>query len=194
MSNSSIWFEEVDTALVNLIQKVVKLKTPNGVVPCPVVIRKPEDDFKIEQYPCISIYLLNAQIDKERLDDVYLTVDKDIDNHVIISEKGAIPYNLFYQIDFYTQYQTDINNITSQWLAFARRDFNLELVDMEGTERNTFVLQTEDLFRSDLLNGNSRIFHAVVTYRIYAELKDNNKVIRPMVTDVVNKVNVSNWR
>ena len=54
--SESVWFEQVDTALINYIKGIVKLPNSNGVLTSvPVKIRKPDEDFKIEEYPCITL-------------------------------------------------------------------------------------------------------------------------------------------
>lgn len=57
--SSSIWFEEIDTALVKFIKAVIQISDRQGsLVSIPVEVRKPDMDFKIETYPSVSIYNL----------------------------------------------------------------------------------------------------------------------------------------
>ena len=71
--SANVWFEEVNVGLIKEIQSNVKYKNENGVlVPLSskaITIRKPEEEFKSEVYPCVSIYENDAQgyISQERL-------------------------------------------------------------------------------------------------------------------------------
>ena len=61
-SSESVWFEQVDTALIDYIKGIVKLPDASGVLtPVPVKVRKPDEDFKIEEYPCITLYNLYSE-------------------------------------------------------------------------------------------------------------------------------------
>ena len=68
----SIWKEEVDTGLIDEIFNTVRVKNARGVlVPLSskekqVLIRKPEEDFKPEKYPCVSIYNTGDEFSKKR--------------------------------------------------------------------------------------------------------------------------------
>lgn len=192
--SKSVWFEEVDTALLKKIQSVVKVRDSDGsLVPVPVSVRKPEEDFKIEQYPCMTIYNMYSQFDKIRSDDnIEVVVDRDFDKHTMTLERPAQPYNLYYQIDFWAKYQLDMNQMTRTWLASTGRDFNLDVLDMSGEKRSSFVLMTDSLKKSDLLSGNERIYHSMISYRIYVELDEEIRREESMASSIdikVNKVN-----
>ena len=59
-TSESVWFEQVDSALISLIQSTVSVYNSQGtLVPVPVKVRKPDEDFKIEEYPCITLYNFN---------------------------------------------------------------------------------------------------------------------------------------
>lgn len=189
--SKSVWFEEVDTALLKKIQSVVKVRDSDGsLVPVPVSVRKPEEDFKIEQYPCMTIYNMYSQFDKIRSDDnIEVVVDRDFDKHTMTLERPAQPYNLYYQIDFWSKYQLDMNQMTRTWLASTGRDFNLDVLDMSGEKRSSFVLMTDSLKKSDLLSGNERIYHSMISYRIYVELDEEIRREESMTSSIDIKVN-----
>lgn len=186
MPSESVWFEQVDTALIDYIQSVVKLEDSMGyLVPVPVSIRKPDEDFKIEAYPCITLYNLYSQRDEVRYFPGSVVVSRDYDASTLVTERGAIPYNLFYQIDFWSRYQTDMNEMTRKWLSYhPDRCFNLPVKDMSGKDRSSFVLMTDDLKKSDLLENSERLFHSMMTYRVWVELDDNIQTVKPMVSSI----------
>ena len=78
--SANVWFEEVNTGLINEIHKCVKVKDNKGVlVPLTynpdtpeenaIIVRKPEEDFKIEVFPCVSIYNTSYEHDPIRQEE-----------------------------------------------------------------------------------------------------------------------------
>lgn len=180
--SESVWFEQVDTALIDYIQSIVKYQRN----PIPVNVRKPDEDFKVEKYPSMSIYNVFSQLDLERIDSLQVTKSVDKGNYSMVLEKSAVPYNLFYQIDFWAKYQEDMNSMTQQWLGQTGRDFNLPVIDASGKKRSSFVLMTDQLTKSDFIEGTDRVYHSVATYRIYVELDENVQVVKPLVASTEN--------
>ena len=68
--SANVWFEEVNTGLVEEIKSTVKVKDAHGVLTAlgdeNIVIRKPEEDFKIEVFPSVSIYNVTYKHDPLR--------------------------------------------------------------------------------------------------------------------------------
>lgn len=172
--SESVWFEQVDTALINYIKGIVKLPNSNGVLtPVPVKIRKPDEDFKIEEYPCITLYNLYSVRDDFRYFPDKVIVERDFERNTLIEERGAIPYSLFYQLDFWSTKQTHMNDMTRTWLGHhPDKSFNLPVKDLSGQSRSSFVLMTDDLKKADFLEDNSRTFHSVLTYRVWVEIDE----------------------
>lgn len=184
--SESVWFEQVDIALIDYIRSIVKLKDSNGILkPVPVKIRKPDEDFKIEEYPSITLYNLYSVRDEVRYFPDSIVVDRDFTRNKLIEEKGAIPYNLFYQLDFWSRQQSDMNDMTRIWLGnHPDKSFNLPVKDMAGNDRDSFVLQTDDLRKSDFLTEHDRTFHSVLTYRVWVEIDEKIRVEKDMITEI----------
>lgn len=184
--SESVWFEQVDIALVNYIKGIIRL--PNeytALVPVPVKIRKPDEDFKIEEYPCVTIYNLYSVRDEVRYFPDSVVVSRDHEHHKLIEEKGAIPYNLFYQIDFWARQQSQMNDMTRLWLGHhPDKSFNLPVRDMSHNQRDCFVMMVDDLRKSDFLTNNQRTFHSVLTYKVWVEIDERIRTERDMVTIV----------
>ena len=186
VTSESVWFEQVDTALINYIKGIVKLPNSNGVLtPVPVKVRKPDEDFKIEEYPCITLYNLYSLRDEVRYYPDTVVVEKDPDRHRIIEEKSAIPYSLFYQIDFWARSQSQMNDMTRLWLGHhPDRSFNLPVKDLSGNDRSSFVSMTDDLKKSDFLAGTQRTFHSVLTYKVWVEIDERIRTEGYLVTEI----------
>lgn len=176
--NTTVWYEQIDRGLVDFIQKVVKLKNREGdKIPVPVRIRKPDEDFKKEDYPMITITnLFTSKRDEIRYFPfkVLRGIDKTTGKGKL--ERTAVPYSVYYQIDFWSIFQSDINEMLALWEFEVSRDFVLPVIDSGGTARDTFALQMGDsLFREDKLKGNERVFCSSITYRIWAEIDESNE-------------------
>ena len=90
-------------------------------------------------------------------------------------EKTAVPYSVQYQIDFWSTKQKDMNSMLSQWCFNVSRDFILPVTDSGGNIRDTFGMQVGDtLKRQDSLKGNDRVFRSILTYKIWAEIDEED--------------------
>lgn len=209
---SSIWFEEVDKALLEELRKSIKVYNnydasgnlvsdnafltdghsflqSNGVlVPLPekaFVVRKPEEDFKFEMFPCVSIYNLSSNYSALRHYPYPVVLDRDEDNSMCYMEEHAIPFDFEYQIDFWAKYQSDMNDMTRTWLYKHFRQFNLEIFNDYGMEDNCNVFCTSGGFmKSDLVRDKQRLFHSIIKYRIWVEIDGEIEYDVPMVTSV----------
>lgn len=179
--SESVWFEQVDTAFVSYLKSVVRF----GEKSVPVSVRKPDEDFKIESYPSITLYNLYSKRDEMRYFPDSVVVSQDINSATLVEEKSAIPYNLFYQLDFWSKSQSQMNDMTRMWLgANPDKCFNLDVKDMSGKDRSSFVLLTDDLKKSDMLDGTNRLFHSFLTYKVWVEIDENISVTKPMITGI----------
>ena len=170
--SESVWFEQVDTALINYIKGIVKFPNSSGVpTPVPVKVRKPDEDFKIEEYPCITLYNLYSVRDEERYFPDSVVVERDLERNRLVEEKSAIPYSLFYQIDFWSRQQSQMNDMTRMWLGHhPDRCFNLPVKDLSGNDRDSFVLMTDDLLKLPMAIRIARKTKRIVFENIFIAL------------------------
>src|SRR5574344_794392 len=125
--SANVWFEEVNIGLLQELYDTVRVKDPNGVLvqldrEKALVVRKPEEDFKIEVFPCISIYNLTHRHDPLRYNPAPVKVGEDKENNIVILEDPAVPFNLNYQIDCWSEYETDTDCMTRTWLIKHRSE------------------------------------------------------------------------
>ena len=186
VTSESVWFEQVDTALLNYIKGIVKLPNSNGVLtPVPVKIRKPDEDFKVEEYPCVTIYNLYSVRDEIRYFPDTVVVERYPDSNKVIEERSAIPYSLYYQLDFWSRQQTHMNEMTRRWLGYhPDKYFNLPVKDISGNDRNSFVLMTDDLRKADFLTDTKRTFHSVLTYKVWVEIDERIRTDGYLITEI----------
>ena len=184
--SESVWFEQVDSALIDYIQGIVRLPNEYSVLtPVPVKVRKPDEDFEIENYPCITIYNLYSSRDEVRYFPDEVVVSRNNEKGTLILEKSAIPYSLHYQIDFWSRKQSHMNDMVRMWIGnHPDKSFNLPVKDFSGQDRDCFVLMTDDLKKSDFLNGTQRTFHSVLTYKVWVEIDEIIRREASMVTSI----------
>lgn len=190
--DSSVWYEQIDTGLIKFIQSIVQLENSQGIkVPVPVRIRKPDEDFKVEDYPMVTITnLFTSKRDEVRYYPFKVLRGYDVSTGKGNLELPAVPYSIFYQIDFWSTLQEDMNTMLSQWCFVVSRDFNLPVIDSGGTPRDAFALQSgEMLKRSDKLQSGDRLFCSTLTYRIWAELDESSNNVESC--DIVTGVDLN---
>lgn len=184
--SANVWFEEVNTGLLDEIRNTVRIKNANGVlVPLKdnaIVIRKPEEDFKFEVFPCVSIYNLSYKHDPLRYNSEPVKVGEDIANRIAVLEDPAVPFNLEYQIDLWAKYQTDMDTMTRTWLQTHFRQFNLNVVDDGGVSRSCNCMMKGSVVKSDLVLEGERLFHSIIKLVIWVELDNETRYNKFMVT------------
>lgn len=183
--SANVWFEEVNKGLLKELKDTIRIKDANGVLVAledkALIIRKPEEDFKFETFPCISIYNKDYKHDPLRYNPAPVKVGEDHVNHQVILEDPATPFNLSYQIDFWADYQIDMDSMTRTWLVKHFRQFNLIVVDDGGVERTVNCLMKGNVVKSDLVVDKQRLFHTIINYQIWVELDDETRYNKPMV-------------
>ena len=185
--SANVWFEEVNIGLLKELKDTIRIKNAKGALVAlddrALIIRKPEEDFKSEVFPCVSIYNLDYKHEPIRYNPAPIVVKKDEVTKLVTLEEPATPFSLTYQIDFWAKYQTDMDYMTRTWLMKHFRQFNLPVVDDGGISRTCNCLIQGNVVKSDLLQGGERLFHSIIKYQIWVELDNENRYNKPMVTD-----------
>lgn len=190
--SANVWFEEVNTGLLNEIKNTVRIKNRKGLLDPlddkALMVRKPEEDFKLESFPCVSIYNLSYKHDPMRYNPEPIVVGKDLERGIATLEDSAVPFNLEYQLDFWADYQTDMDYMTKTWLKSHFRQFNLKVVDDGGTERTCNCLVQGSIVKSDLVLNGERLYHSIIKLLIWVELDDeiryNNPIAKGMSANI----------
>lgn len=183
--SANVWFEEVNTGLLKELKDTIRIKNANGVLVAledsALLVRKPEEDFKLETFPCVSIYNISYKHSPERYNPTPIKVGEDLENNIAIMEESAVSFNLDYQIDFWSKYQEDMDSMTRAWLMKHFRQFNLSVVDDGGVERSCNCLTQGSVVKSDLVLNGERLFHSVIKLQIWVELDNETRYNKPMV-------------
>lgn len=195
--SASVWFTEVYAGLMKEIKKSVLYKDSSGyhlvaLEDNQILVRKPEEDFKFEKFPCVSVYIVDYKHDPLRYNPEPVVVARDVTNNTATLEEMAIPFNLTCQIDFWSHYQEDMTDMTQLWLLNHFRAFNLPVVDSGGTERTCNCFTQGSIVKSDLVLNKERLFHSIIKYEIWVEIDENMCYNTDMVTNINLGVNPSN--
>lgn len=185
--SANVWFEEVYTGLIEELKSTIRVKNSSGVlVALPnkaFTIRKPEEEFKSEVFPCVSLYVRNYKHEPKRYNPNPVVIDTDEATKTVTLEDPAVPYTIYMQIDLWSKYQTDMDCMTRTWLMKHFHQFNLKVTDDGGTERTSNCLMQGSIIPSDLVSGGERLFHSIINLQIWVELDDNNCYNKFMVVD-----------
>lgn len=185
--SANVWFEQVDIGLINELKTTVRVLNHEGaLVPLEegaVIVRKPEEDFKIETFPCVSIYNTGYSFDPMRYVSEPSVVGRDTSSRTATIEENAVPYNLTYNIDFWARYQTDMNTMTMSFLWRHFRQFNLSVVDDGGKTRSCNCIISEQPKKSDLMLNKERLFHTIISCHIWVELDSETRYNVPIVIE-----------
>jgi hypothetical protein len=187
--SGSVWFDEVDAGFILFIQSIVKVLNSEGELQSvPVDIRKPDEDFLEESYPRVTLHNLYDTFSKVRYDRTPVITSRDEVSKTVSVEQSALPYDLFYQLDFWSTLQSEFSFMTKKWLSKVGRDFNLPVVDDSTVSRSCYVLQIGSMRKEDFLANGERVFHAYLTYRVWVELDESVAEVTPMVAEPVTVI------
>lgn len=186
--SASVWFEEVCNGLIQELKKSVRYNNTNGELVAlddkSLIVRKPEEDFKFEKFPCVSVYIVDYKHDPLRYTPEPVVVARDVNNNIATLEETAIPFNITCQIDFWSHYQVDMDVMTRTWLMKHFRAFNLPVVDSGGTERTCNCFTQGSIVKSDLVLNKERLFHSIIKYQIWVEIDEEMCYNTSMVTSM----------
>ena len=182
--SANVWFEEVNAGLIKEIRDSVRIKDRKGcLVPLDdkaIVVRKPEEDFKFEVFPCVSIYNSTFYHDPLRYNPTPVKIGEYKEENLAIMEEPAIPFVLNYQIDFWAEYQVDRDTMIRTWLMKHFRQFNLDVLDDWGVDRSCNCLKQGSVVNSDLVRKGERLLHSIIKYQIWVELDEEIRYNKPM--------------
>ena len=189
--SANVWFEEVEIGLKEEILRTVEYLTPAGVKePVSkemVFVRDPEEDLREEEIPCVTITPIMNRFDPRRYNPNPVVINRDTKNNTVHMQESAVPFNLTYQIDFWSRYREDMNIMTSSWIKKHFRQFNLPVVDDGGVVRSSNALIYENMRPVDLMRNQKRLYHSIISYVIWVELDDEVGYNVSMVADRVVK-------
>lgn len=173
--NGSVWNAELCQAFLAELKKSVRIVRNGNLIELPgdtsFIVRKPEEEFKTEVLPCVSIYVKDAEYDPVRHFPFKVPVRKDPEHpNFYVIEDTAVPFNLSCQVDFWSRYQTDMDTMTRTWLLRHFKNFGLPAVDNAGNSRDLNVIAVGSLVTSDLMRGKETLYHKILNYLTWVDI------------------------
>lgn len=175
MEVASVWKDEINRALMVYTQKAVVLDRNGSPYKVPVQMRKPDETLKLEMHILVllGIILWTCQT-PTRTDNVeYTYVNKETKE--AINYYLPIPFDMYYQIDFWGKTWTDVDNMSKKWLQslppYSRgKFFNLPVRNSIGNLTSVLCIQKDILRRRDTLTQGDKGIHSTITYSIQGYL------------------------
>lgn len=184
---ADVWYKEVDKALIKLISEnveVIDLKTKKPR-PLKAMVRNPQEKGQEEHQivnPCATIFHYDEVRDRFRYNNIKQVVSTNEQEGYALVGDPAKPYSLYVQIDFWSNYQAEVNEMTKQWCSAFDYLGYLEVVDSSGEKRYCTVNKVGYNSR-DYNDEGERQFQRTYCYRIWVEL-DSGKTTK---VNIVNK-------
>ena len=183
-ASATIWNREIFAGMMELFKEVFENKFP-------VVVRKPDEDFKVETYPSIVLQITGAKFSAGRsVKRERIMVSKDYENYTGVIRKTALPYDISLQVDFYSDSENTLDNMVIKWLSKNRRDFVLNVKNRGGDDDDCLVIPDNgtvelNVRRLDEMNGKDRLFRACMNYIVYGRIEEAETEEIPLLRKVV---------
>lgn len=169
MASNSVWFEEVDKALVKLVRKVIDPKMQVFFTVDRDLLPK---GTKIN-YPYTKVHHLDSQFDFSRYEPLKQVVSSNSETHEVTLEDSALPYILNYQVEFISN-TNSMNNITTRkWFGSIKPFFTLKVVDSGGVSRNSFVSCLPPVTLEEKTEDDKIIFRCIIRMKVRVELDES---------------------
>ena len=115
MKHGTIYYKNIVKGLKELIPKIFGEEIP-------VIVRKPDEDFKTEYDKSVIVQLTGSKYDIVRQQITSdILISRDDDNKTVVSERVGLPYTLEIQMEFRTKSQNDLDFMVIKFLSYRQR-------------------------------------------------------------------------
>jgi len=154
---------ELDTALYDRLDGITVIDKDGNPQSVAIILKAPEEEFKLEEIPGISVGLVDIRYAPERQDWIRSETINLVDNTAVIKDMHK-PYDIMFQIAVHSTYSEDDRSLQEQVLQKLPPRTYIDVGD-----ESFYVFLTSPFVESDIL-GDRRIFRKIGTYLIAAEL------------------------
>lgn len=185
--SSTIWNEQIYDGFLKLLKENVKVRNAQGGYEAVenVTVRKPELALSSDTLPAVTIQ--NYHIGRA----VVNQIGKVPTYENLNSDKGTVEYTkqpvkfwLYFQVDFWAEYQQDIDDMVLTWLSVAPDVGGaLKVVDTGGEEQTVSC----SLVNEKVLDGtdtDKRLFRRTFSYKVSGRVDESVPEIHKYVTGV----------
>lgn len=188
-------FRKVDNAILQKLKGLQVLNEYGELTDVDVIYINPEVEFKVSKYPAFIVYRQGIYPDNYRW-----TNDKFYDNPqydetgnlVKVDEREAPdPYNIYYGIRLYYEFQKDGVKLNQHIMSKLRRGSYL---DIDGSQYDVFFVSyrnPEATYRTygQLQQKNQREFYEQYLYKVEIELDNATRETVPISLGLVSNIN-----
>lgn len=187
MATANVWHKEVEEGLVKEILSCTKYLSASGVE-TPLSdgmawVRSPDEELRIEDYPCVIISELYEIYDARRWCINPSRVSYG--GGKVVLQEPSQPFNLYYQLDFWSRFKEDMNVMTRTWFQHHGNSFNLSVVDDGGTERSCNAYREGSMKPFDYVTNTKKAYRMSCVYVVWVELDTNEDYEANVVLDIV---------
>ena len=189
-------FRQVDEAILKKLKGLQVMDEYGKLTDVDVIYINPEVEFKVSKYPAFIIYRQGVYPDNYRW-----TNDKFYDNPqfdesgelVRVDEREAPdPYNIYYGIRLYYEYQKDGVKLNQHIMSKLRRGAFLEI---DGLQYDVFFVSyrnPEATYRTygELERKERREFYEQYLYKVEIELDNASRETVPVSKELVSNINI----
>lgn len=166
IKSDTIWNKEIFEGFQSLLYKLFG-ETFN------VLVRKPDEDFKLEKFPCavLQIPSYRFSVDRWYKKDRYVVETR---GRNVIIDAPPLPFDIQLQMDFYAKLQDDIDKLQIKWLSYFGRDLILDVVTRGGNDDKVLVLADGSAQRMDEVFGKDRLFRLINMFKVHAKIEEHD--------------------
>lgn len=175
---ASVWYEQVDKGLIDFIKEKIDAEE-EGITVRP---RQTNEGNKTEE-KAVSFFSYDEVLAEYRMRRFDEVGEKDKDEGEAEMLKPLIPYDLFYQVDFWARSVYDINEMIRKWEGRVEKHNLLPVLDIDGNERD-IKMERVDFANADYTKNGEVRFHRTFTYKIKVELDERDSYVVPLVEEV----------
>lgn len=184
MKHGTIYYRNIIKGLKELVPKIFGEEIP-------VIVRKPDEDFKTEYDKSIIVQLTGSKYDIVRQQITSdILINQNHDDKTIISEKVGLPYTLEIQMEFRTKSQNDLDFMVIKFLSYRQRNLVIPVKNNDGEDENVLANFKLDDKRMDETEGSTRIFRSVYVFNAYGRINEHVQITDSMVTDFETHVTI----
>ena len=177
MKHGTIYYKNIVKGLKELIPKIFGEEIP-------VIVRKPDEDFKTEYDKSVIVQLTGSKYDIVRQQITSdILISKDEGNKTVVSEKVGLPYTLEIQMEFRTKSQNDLDFMVIKFLSYRQRNLVIPVKNNDGEDESVLVNFKLDDKRQDEVEGSTRIFRSIYVFNAYGRINEHVQTTDPMATD-----------
>lgn len=184
MKHGTIYYKNIVKGLKELIPKIFGEEIP-------VIVRKPDEDFKTEYDKSVIVQLTGSKYDIVRQQITSdILISRDDDNKTVVSERVGLPYTLEIQMEFRTKSQNDLDFMVIKFLSYRQRNLVIPVKNNDGEDESVLVNFKLDDKRQDEVEGSTRIFRSIYVFNAYGRINEHVQITDLMVTDFETNVHI----